>query len=148
MDQFVSVVQQRQASYEILGMKFCYVDGWNQDAANYITKMEELEAQYPSKTFIWSTSALWNEPGGACDASNPFNSCRAIRQFNQAVRDYARTHNKPLFDIAAVESNGGACQVDGYEGLCPQYYSDGGGHPNAAGALRLAKAFWWLMAQL
>lgn len=31
MDQFVNLVNQNQANYQIIGMKFCYVDGWNED---------------------------------------------------------------------------------------------------------------------
>jgi len=42
----------------------------------------------------------------------------------------------------------GACKVAGYEGLCGQYYSDGGGHPTTEASIQLAKGFWWLIAKL
>jgi len=154
-DQFVAVVNEQQANYQVIGMKFCYVDGWNQgenvSRGYYINKMEGLERQFPDKTFIWATSALWSSPGSACDAANPFNSCLQISQFNQAIRNYARDHNKPLYDIADIEShdsNGNPCITAGYEGICAEWFGDSGGHPNIAGSLRLAKGFWWLMANL
>ena len=66
-------VNKLASGYQVIGMKYCYVDGWNQDinvAYNngygyYITKMEELERQYPDITFIYATSALWHEPRGS-----------------------------------------------------------------------------------
>lgn len=152
-DQFVDVVHSRAGNYQVIGMKLGYVDGWNQrvnvEQGYYITKMLELESQYPGKTFIWATSAVWAEPGDAC---NPiFNSCQQTAEFNQQVRAFAQAHNKPLYDIADIEShdqNGNPCTVQGYEGMCAAWYSDGGGHPNIVGAIRLAKGFWWLMARM
>ena len=152
-DQFVDVVHARAGNYQIIGMKYCYTDGWNQsinvEQSYYITKMLALEAQYPGKIFIWTTSALWAEPGTACNAS--FNSCQEIADFNQQVRTYATTHNKPLYDIADIEShdqNGNPCTVQGYEGMCADWYGGGGGHPSIPGAIRIAKGFWWLMARI
>ncbi len=153
-DQWVSVVNAQQSNYQVLGMKFCYVDGWNQDFAYYRDHMLELESNYPNKIFIWSTSVLWNSPGGACQ-DNGFNSCRNIAEFNQQVRDYAIANHKPLYDLADIEShdpNGNLCLTSGYEGLCDAY-SDGlggggGGHPDVEGSIRLAKGFWWLMARI
>jgi hypothetical protein len=153
-DQWVSVVNTQQSNYQALGMKFCYVDGWNQDFNYYRDMMLELERKYPDKIFIWSTSALWNEPGDAC-GNNAFNSCRKIAEFNGQVRAYAIANNKPLYDIADIESHdpdGNLCLTDGYEGLCDAYYTGygggGGGHPNVDGSIRLAKGFWWLMARI
>jgi len=149
-DQWVSVVRAQQGNYQVLGMKFCYVDGWNQDFTYYRDHMLELERTYPNKIFIWSTSALWNDPGTACQ-DNGFNSCRNMSEFNQQVRDFANANHKPLYDVADIEShdpNGNLCLTAGYEGLCAAYYSDGGGHPNATGSIRLAKGFWYLMAEI
>jgi hypothetical protein len=167
-NQFVSLMTPATVNnYDVLGMKYCYVDGWNQSdnvgwtnptnptrpAGLYINTMLDLENQYPGKTFIWATSPLWNDPGSACDPGNPFNSCAQIAAFNQQVRIYAKDprHPKPLYDIADIEShdaNGNPCTAAGYEGLCTQWYDSGGGHPNIAGAIRLAKGFWWLMARI
>jgi hypothetical protein len=71
-----------------------------------------------------------------------------MSDFNQQLRAYAKTNNKPLYDIAAIESDGGSCMVEGYEGMCLKYNDGGGGHPNKDGSIRLAKGFWWLMARL
>ena len=152
-DEFVDVVHARAGNYQVIGMKYCYVDGWNQsfnvEQSYYINKMLALEAQYPEKTFIWATSALWYDPGTACGST--WNSCEAISEFNQQVRTYARAHNKPLYDVADIEShdrNGNPCTVHGYEGMCADWYDNSGGHPNTVGAIRLAKGFWWLMSRM
>lgn len=152
-DQFVDLVHARAGNYQVIGMKYCYVDGWNQsinvEQSYYINKMLALEAQYPGKIFIWATSALWRDPGTSCGTI--FNSCEAIAEFNRQVRAYANAHNKPLYDVADIEShdrNGNPCTVQGYEGMCADWYDNSGGHPNTEGAIRLAKGFWWLMARI
>ena len=150
-DEWVSVVNAQQQNYTVLGMKFCYVDGWNQDFDYYKTKMEQLEQAYPQKTFIWSTSVLWaqSEVGGNLD------SATNIQTFNQQLRAYARANNKVLYDLADIEShdpNGNFCQSNGVEALCTAYYTGmgggGGGHPDVNGSIRLAKGFWHLMARI
>ena len=142
MDQFVTLVNQAQSGYQYIGMKFCYVDGWNEDFTDYRTKMESLERAYPSKTFIWATSALWGESN--INSEN-------IQTFNNGLRAYARANNKSLFDLADIESRGNTCRVNGYEALCPDYYNGigggGGGHPDAEGSMAIAKGFWWSMAR-
>lgn len=143
---FKQLVPQYQADVDVIGMKYCYIDGWAITFEPYRAAMEEMEAKYPTKTFIWATSAVWGSPGSACGGD--WNSCQTLYEFNQKVREYAAAHNKPLFDIASIESNGGQCKVAGYEGVCQEYYSDGGGHPNQKGSLRIAKGYWWLMARL
>ena len=156
-DEFVSFVNAHSSSYDIFGMKFCYVDGSSQgtdvDQQYYINKMLSLESKYPTKTFIWATSALWNYPGTACslNENHDLNSCQRIAEFNQQIRTYAKAHNKILYDIADIEShdaNGNSCTVEGYEGMCAEWYANSGGHPNVVGAIRLAKGFWWLMARI
>jgi hypothetical protein len=154
VDEWVSVVSAQQSNYQVLGMKFCYVDGWNQDFAYYRDHMLDLETRYPTKIFIWTTSVLWNEPGSSCQ-DNGFNSCQNISEFNQQVRAYAIANHKPLYDMADIESHdpsGSLCLTSGYEGLCDAYYNGygggGGGHPDVDGSIRLAKGFWWLMARL
>ena len=150
-DQWVSVVNAQQQNYAVLGMKFCYVDGWNQDFDYYRTKMQQLEQAYPQTTFIWSTSAIWaqSEVGGNLDSAGK------IQTFNHQLRAYALSNNKILYDVADIEShdpNGNFCQSNGIEALCDAYYTGmgggGGGHPNAVGSIRLAKGFWWLMARI
>jgi hypothetical protein len=142
MDQFVTLVNQQQSAYQFIGMKFCYVDGWNEDFNNYKTKMENLERAYPSKKFIWATSALWGEA---------HINCPDIQTFNNSLRAYARANNKLLFDLADIESKGNTCRINNCEALCPDY-SDGiggggGGHPDVEGSMAMAKGFWWLIAR-
>ncbi len=149
-DQFVSWVNAQQQNYQVLGMKLCYEDEYDHDYFDYYReKMELLESTYPEKTFIWTTQALWATSllGGSTGVD--------IQNFNQQLRAYARANNKFLYDIADIEShdlNGNFCQVSGIEGLCEVYFTGygggGGGHPNYAGSIRLAKGFWWLMARI
>jgi hypothetical protein len=151
MDMWVSVVNAQQSNYQVLGMKLCYVDGWNVNFDNYRQKMELLERTYPQKKFIWTTSALWEVSAVSSNLSN----ARNIQIFNQQLRAYAIANNKILYDLADIEShdpNGNLCQSNGYEALCDEY-SDGmggggGGHPDVDGSIRLAKGFWWLMARI
>jgi hypothetical protein len=153
-DDFVSIVNSQQQNYQVIGMKYCYDDGWNVDFPYYRDHMLELERAYPNKIFIWSTSALWNHPGGACP-TNGNNSCANIADFNQQLRAYAQANHKFLYDIADIEShdtNGNPCQLNGIESLCNEYADGfgggGGGHPDVTGSIRLAKGFWWLMARI
>jgi len=70
--------------------------------------------------------------------------------FNIGMRKYAVENNKYFFDIADIESHhqdGTLCTTSGVESLCPEYTFDGG-HPNALGMQRLAKAWWVMMARL
>jgi len=164
MDQFTetvnALVNPPTSTYNVVGMKFCYVDGWNQAwyydpkwwpsppshdyRYHYRQHMEDLERANPGKKFIWATSALWVE-------NNP--NCANIKDFNDGLRAYARANGKLLYDIADIEShapNGSPCQIDGCESACLEYSIDPGSknsHPNLAASLRLAKAFWWLMAR-
>ena len=153
-DNWVSIVNAQQQNYQVLGMKFCYDDGYNVDFPYYRDHMLELEAAYPNKIFIWATSALWNHPGGACPA-NGNNSCANISDFNQQLRAYASANHKFLYDIADIEShdsNGNPCQLNGIEALCNEYADGfgggGGGHPDVTGSIRIAQGFWWLMARI
>ncbi len=150
-DEWISVANSQQQNYQVLGMKFCYVDGWNQDFDYYRQKMEALESTYSQKKFIWATSALWAESAVSINLTSAEN----IQIFNQQLRAYALANNKLLYDIADIEShdpNGNLCQSNGYEALCDVYTiglgGGGGGHPDVTGSIRLAKGFWWLMARI
>jgi hypothetical protein len=153
-DQWVSVVNAQHQNYQVLGMKFCYVDGWNQDFNYYKTNMEALEKAYPNKTFIWTTEVLWDK-SEVDGNSSLVDSATNIQDFNQQVRAYAIANKKVLYDMADIEShdtNGNFCQSNGIEALCDGYYTGfaggGGGHPDVIGSIRLAKGFWLVMARL
>ncbi len=112
-----------------------------------VADLEALEDQFPETEFIWWTMALarWSEPHH--------------EEFNQQLRNYTLTHGKILFDIADIESHlpdGTPCtgvdrneNPNDIEALCDIYTSEPvGGHLNALGSLRMAKAMWVLMAHL
>jgi len=154
-DQFVSIVRSRQQDFAVLGMKFCYVDAWDQDFDYYRTQMEQLQSDYPTKTFIWATMVILGQVGETCYTGGWFNNCESIQLFNDQLRAYAGTHNIYFYDMADIESDGGRCYINGYrryEILCPEYYDGwgggGGGHPDVEGSIALAKGFWWLMARM
>lgn len=112
-----------------------------------VADLELLEDQYPETELIWWTMALarWSEPHH--------------EEFNQKLRTYALTNGKILFDIADIESHlpdGTLCtgvdqngNPNDIEALCDVYTDEPiGGHLNAQGSLRMAKAMWVLMAFL
>jgi hypothetical protein len=138
LDDFTDQVADQQASFDVFGMKLCYIDQ-NAEADTYIDEMNAMEAAHPTKVFVW-----WTEP-------TETNTNLALHAaFNDAVRAYAAAHDKILFDIAAIEShhaNGSACTSGGKEDLCSEYSLDGG-HPNQVGSERLAKAYWVLMTSI
>jgi hypothetical protein len=128
-----------------------------------ISDIEELQAQYPNKIFIFWTTSLARSIGTT-----------EGEQFNNQMRQYAIENQKILFDVADIEAtdpNGAACfdQRDGVEfcgtngcendpddglnlpAICQDYTSEvGGGHLGqvSGGKIRIAKAFWVLMAQI
>jgi hypothetical protein len=129
---------------EVASFKFCYIDT-PADAASLFTAvrtaMESLQAAYPSVVFVWWTMPI--ERDGPAPAQR--------QAYNDAVRAYCSAHQQWLLDIADLESHdgSGAARVDGShrELLCPAYTSDGG-HLNTAGAARVAKAYWRLIAEI
>lgn len=156
-NQWVSVFNAQKQNYQVLGMKYCYVDSYNLDFNYYKTAMEQLESANPQKKLIWATSVLYARsqlevPGFVINFPNANN----IKSFNQQLRAYAKANNKILYDLADIEShdpNGNACvSSTGHEMLCDAYSTGygggGGGHPNVDGSIRMAKGFWWLMARI
>jgi hypothetical protein len=152
-DQWVSVVNAQQQNYQVLGMKFCFVDSWNQDFTYYRTNMEQLQQAYPQKIFIWATESLYAQS----DMDDPgfyLPNAQNIQDFNQQLRAYAQANNIFLYDLADIESHdpdGNYCQSHDIEALCEVYnggIGGGGSHPGAVGSIRLAKGFWYLMARI
>jgi hypothetical protein len=124
---------------------------------------EAFAAQHPDKIFIYWTTSLARSIGTAeSDA------------FNEQMRQYALENGKILFDVADILSHdpdGNPCydNRDGlpydngnnaenypddghnYLAICPHYTTEvDGGHLGSvsAGKIRVAKAFWVLMAQI
>ena len=139
VDQFVTWVTANSGSYDVFQMKFCFVDN-GASFTYYRDNMLALEAAYPAKKFIW-----WTMP--ICTSGSE-NSAR--QTFNNLVRAYCAANNKPLFDIADIESHdasGSAVTESGYEAMAPAWSSDGG-HLTSDGRLRVAEAMWFMMAEI
>ena len=124
---------------------------------------EAYEAQHPDKVFIYWTTSLARGIG-----------TEESESFNEQMRQYARQNGKPLFDVADILSHdpSGAPCFDNRDGvpydngnnaenhpddgadipaICQHYTTETeGGHLGSvsAGSIRVAKAFWVLMAQL
>lgn len=128
-----------------------------------IADFEAMAARHPGLIFLHHTSSLARGIG-----------TQVSTDFNNQMREYARTHNKFLLDVADIESHdpsGNPC-YDNRDGVayssgsasenypndgvnrpavCQHYTpeSDGGhlGSPDV-GKIRLAKGFWILMARV
>lgn len=128
-----------------------------------IYDLEAFEAQYPDTTFIYWTTSL------ARGIGTPVSEA-----FNNQMRQYAIDNGKPLFDVADILSHdpdGNPC-YDNRDGIlydngnrsenhpddgiqilaiCQHYTTEtDGGHLGSvsAGKIRVAKAFWVLMARI
>lgn len=128
-----------------------------------ISDFEAMEARHPNLVFIHHTSSLARGIGTQVSAD-----------FNNQMRAYARAHNKYLLDVADIETYdpyGRPC-YDNRDGVpystsnaSENYPDDGlaipaicqhytrepdGGHLGSpeVGKIRLAKAFWILMARI
>lgn len=124
-----------------------------------ISDFEALESRHPSRVFIHWTSSLARNTGSSESTA-----------FNHQMRQYALANDKILFDVADIEAHdpaGNPCYDnrdsvpylnenypnDGhaYPAICQHYTSevDGGHLGSVSGAkIRIAKAFWVLMAQV
>lgn len=172
---FVNAMTPIINDYDVLSYQFSYlevVDGSSIDdpVTGYfgtnvsdVSELEAFEASYPNKTVIYWTSSLARSIGSV-DAQN----------FNEQMRQYAIEHNKPLFDVADILSHNpqGTPCYDNRDGvsytfgarsenypddgqnlpaICKEYTSEvDGGHLGnmSTGAIRVAKAYWVLMAQI
>jgi len=137
VDQFKTFVAEKKNDYDIFHMKFCYIDNgakWSY----YRDAMLELEANYPDKIFIWWTIPIKTTGNVDRDA------------FNKEVRNFCTANDKPLYDIAAIESHDplGDSITDGRLEAMYSGYTDDGGHLNEKGRMRAAQGMWWLMARL
>ncbi|MCC6455997.1 MAG: hypothetical protein IT328_13675 [Caldilineaceae bacterium] len=113
-----------------------------------IHDLEAYMAQYPTKTFILWTTSLARGIG-----------TQEATDFNSQMRQYAAEHNKILFDMADIISHTDQdtpCydnQNDGqnFPAICQDYTTEAdGGHLGSVsgGKIRMAKAFWVLMARI
>ena len=141
VNDFATQTAIQSSNFDVLSMKFCFID----PAANfsyYRDTLLQLENRYPSKRFVWWTMPILNSTDGN----------ESLRQtFNDNVRAYAAANGKLLFDIADIEaySTAGQKKTDGSgHELQQDVWSQLDGHLNSAGSLRVASAWWWLMARV
>jgi hypothetical protein len=129
-----------------------------------ISDLEALEVQYPNKIFIYWTTSLARSLGSPEGMA-----------FNNQMRAYAIQNEKILFDVADILSHDdrgnpcfdnhdgieyctmtGSCENHpdddvAYPAICQDYTTEtDGGHLGSvsAGGIRVAKAFWVLMAMI
>jgi hypothetical protein len=128
---------------DVATYKFCYIDtppNGNTLFTSARTAMESLQATYTNTVFVWWTMPIERD------------AALAERQvYNEAVRTYCSANNQWLLDIAALESHddAGILQKDGSNReLLYTAYTDDGGHLNATGSLKLAKAYWKLLSEI
>jgi hypothetical protein len=137
------------AKVNVASFKLCWIDNPSSPSTLFNsvkTTMEALEAAYPGVKFVWWTMPITTLGYG--DSA----SIRGQRQsFNTLVRNYCNASGKWLLDIADLESHDdlGNALVDGSgnELLYPSYATDGG-HLSASGRLKVAKAYWRLLAEI
>ena len=107
---------------------------------------EAFIAQHPDKIFFFWTTSLARSIG-----------TQVSTDFNVMMRDYAVEHEKILFDVADILSYtdlGEPCydNLDGVQpAICQDYTTEvDGGHLGSVsgGKIRVAKAFWVLMARI
>jgi uncharacterized repeat protein (TIGR01451 family) len=74
---------------------WCGEASWatEEDINTYLSLMNQLETDYPNVTFVYMTGHL---DGSGADGN--------LNARNNQIRDYARQHNKILFDFADIES--------------------------------------------
>jgi hypothetical protein len=142
--------------YDVVGFKFGFVDqDPNHDISVYFFSddpgdpypsyqdLEQLEATHPDKLVMWWTMGLNKKAQPIAEA------------FNEQMRQYAAANNKILLDFADISSHhpdGTPCydlQGSTTPALCDEYSDETlGGHLNALGRQRAAKAIWVMMAQI
>lgn len=125
----------------------------------YLDTLNQFETEYPGMQFIFMTG----------HTESPFSSMDDLKRNNDLVREYARSHNKILFDFADIESyypDGAAVPDDQIDDSCPWCADWCTAHPEDCTTLPsscahvdaseyspfLCKlkgaAFWWMMARL
>jgi hypothetical protein len=172
-DCFVDFVEPRIDSFDVVGFQFSYLavqpgSDLADPARGFFSARTDVgtdasyaafAARHADKRVIWWTTSLARGIGSAESQS-----------FNDAMRAYARSHDIVLFDVADILSHdpSGAPCYDNRDGvayltenhpddsldipaICPQYTTEtDGGHLGSisAGGIRVAKAFWVLMARI
>jgi hypothetical protein len=174
---FFTAANQNLPGYDVLSYQYSYLEVennstianlpggffWNNPNELDVQDLAAFEAQHPDKTIIYWTTSLARSIGTTVSQS-----------FNDQMRQYALANDRILFDVADILShdpNGNPCydNRDGVyysngnnwenhpddglnlQAICQHYTSETeGGHLGSpsAGKIRVAKAFWVLMARI
>jgi hypothetical protein len=174
---FFDYMDSHPGEYKVASYQFSYLEvqpgsdianqpgGYFSDSSRKLDvyDLEDFEAAHPELTVIYWTTSLARSIGSP-----------ESEIFNNQMRAYAMSHGKPLFDVADILSHdpyGNPC-YDNRDGvpynigtasenypddglntpaICQYYTTESdGGHLGtiSVGKIRVAKAFWVLMAQL
>ena len=144
VDDLVAQTALRLDDFDVFMMKFCYIDALGDghpDWEYFRSRMEKLEADYPGKTFVWWTIPLTRDGQPGTDV------------FNAQMRSYCAANGKVLFDIADIECHEAdgtkLVNAGGSEIISVDYTKEiHAGHLNPVGRVRVASAFWHLMARI
>jgi hypothetical protein len=127
--------------------KFCFTDEMA-DLNYYLRSMTNLEAAFAQTVLVYATMPL--------DTTTGIDNC--LRNlFNDGLRDWCRTNNRILFDIADMEAHdpsGALCTFTYTNRVCQMLYSNyttatDGAHPTSVYAEQLlARGFYAVTALL
>ena len=159
---FIEYIQPRVSQYDVVSYQFSYLEVgtgstiadspggffYNNPNRYDVYEFEAFASTLPPQnklTFYWTTSLARSI--GTIESET----------FNNQTRQYAAANNKILFDVADILSHdpyGNPCfdSISGtYKAICRHYTTESpGGHLGSvsAGKIRVAKAYWVLMARL
>jgi hypothetical protein len=133
-------------------------DASSSNIDTYLNRMNQLESEFPSVTFVYMTGHL----DGSGENGN-------LNQRNNQIRQYVRNNRKVLFDFANIESynpDGGYFLNRGADDGCAYYGGNWAqewcnahagnslcascdcAHSQPLNCNLKARAFWWLMARI
>jgi hypothetical protein len=148
---FIALSADMRAAVNVAFFKYCWIDAWSGNgdystdgasaAVADIAALEGFISANPGIAFVFVTMPLQsNESYASRDA------------YNAAIRAHCATNNRWLFDIADLEchNDAGIKQTDGNgrEIADASYVIADGGHLSISGRLKMAKAYWSLMAKI
>ncbi len=79
--------------YNIIMWSWCALDKDNNSINQYLSNMNQLENEYPNKSFVYMTGHL----EGTGEEGD-------LHYYNEKIREYCFENNKTLYDFADIES--------------------------------------------